>query len=440
MALTFRGGVHPDDMKRATSAKALEPMNAPETVVLPVSMHIGAPCEPLVSVGDAVFLGQKVADSSAAVSSPVHSPVSGTVTAIEPRLHPNGNLVQSIIIENDFFDTPAPDIEPRGTLESLSGERIIEIIREAGIVGLGGAGFPTHVKIRSGIGKVDTLIINCAECEPYITSGYRGMIEHTAEIIGGIRLVMKALGLTGAVSAVEANKPDAVEKLTQAAGDGIRVCVLRTKYPQGGEKQLIQAVTGRQVPPGGLPADVGCAVFNPETCAAVWRAVTTGLPLVTCNVTVAGSAVANPKNLICRIGTPVESLFAAAGGFSVEPQKLINGGPMMGVALYSMQTPVVKTTNALLAFTKKEVERFKPQQCIHCGRCVSACPMDLVPLYINMYYSKGMIRELEGLNVTDCIECGSCAYICPARLPLTQVCRTGKTLLGELKKKENAAK
>lgn len=437
MALTFRGGVHPDDKKDATRKKPLETISAPATVVIPMSMHIGAPCQSLVNKGDYVKMGQKIGSSTSPVSSPIHSSVSGTVIAVESRLHPNGSQVMSVVIENDFNDVLDESITPRGSVESLSQEDLISVIKEAGIVGLGGAAFPTHVKITSGIGKVDTLIINCAECEPYITSGHRTLLERPEEIIGGVRILMKVLGLETAVIAIEANKFDAVRVLEKALpqkSSPIRIKVLKTKYPQGGEKQIILAVTKRRVPPGQLPAAVGCAVFNPDTCAAIHNAVTTGMPLITRTVTVSGSAIANPKNLICRIGTPFEDLVAASGGFKEEPYKLLMGGPMMGNALYSLEIPVVKATNAFLAFSQDEEKFSDEPTCIRCARCVDSCPMKLMPIYMYMYYEKEMFDELEKLNVTDCIECGCCSYTCPGRLHLTQSFRVAKVRLSEYKK------
>lgn len=437
MALTFRGGVHPDDKKELTRKKAFETIPAPATVVIPMLMHSGTPCQPLVAKGNKVKLGQKIGESNAPVSAPIHASVSGTVTAVEPRLHPNGNMVMSVVIENDYNDTLHESVKPHGSVESLSSDELIKIIREAGIVGLGGAAFPTHVKIQSGLGKVDTLIINGAECEPYLTSGHRSMLERPEEIIGGIRVLMKIYRLDSAVLAIESNKLDAVRVLEKALpqkSSPIKIKVLKTKYPQGAEKQIIYAVTKREVPPGQLPAAVGCAVFNLDTCAAIHNAVTTGMPLITRGVTVSGNAIANPKNIICRIGTSLSELAAAAGGFKEEPFKLIMGGPMMGLALTDIELPVIKNTNGFLAFSQFEDIYSDNPTCIRCGRCVKACPMNLMPLYMYMYYEKDMISELEKLNVTDCIECGACSFTCPGRLFLTQTFRVAKKRLSQHKK------
>jgi len=437
MALTFRGGVNPDEKKDQTRKKQFENVPAPASVVIPMLMHVGGPCQPIVKKGDAVRMGQKIGDNVAPVSAPIHSPISGKVVAVEPRLHPNGTNVMSVVIENDYADTLDDTVSPRGSVESLSAEDLLAVIRDAGIVGLGGAAFPTHVKISSGLGKVDTLIINCAECEPYITSGHRALLERPEEMIGGVRILMKIFKLDSAIIAIEENKLDAVrvlEKVLPQRSSPIKIKVLKTKYPQGGEKQIIYAVTKRQVPPGQLPAAVGCAVFNSDTCAAIHNAVTTGMPLITRGVTVSGSAIANPKNLICRIGTPLSDLVAASGGFREEPYKLIMGGPMMGVALPEIEIPVIKATNAFLAFSQDEDKFASEPTCIRCGRCVEACPMNLMPVYMYMYYQKEMFPELDRLNVADCIECGSCSYTCPGRLFLTQSFRVAKVRLADYKK------
>ena len=438
MAFGFRGGIHPDDKKDATARRSIEEMPAPKQVVLPVSMHIGAPCNPLVNVGDRVLIGQKVAESSAPVSAPVHASVSGTVVAVEPRPHPNGTQVMSIVIENDYKDEAIEIVPVENTqFADISAEQLADICHNAGIVGLGGAAFPTKIKIASAIDKVDTLIINGAECEPYITSDNRLILEHGDELIDGATIVMKALGLKTVHIGIESNKKEAVLRLRDKTANmkHIKLHVLHTKYPQGSEKHLIYSVCGREVPPGQLPSAVGVVNVNVATCVAISRAVRTGAPLTTKVVTVSGSAVANPKNLLVRIGTPIGELIEYAGGLLESPYKVIMGGPMMGVAQHSLEAPVIKGTNAILAFCKDE-DKFDPAQiCIHCGKCVAACPVFIEPVYLNMYAKAGRLDEMEKNNLFDCIECGCCSYVCPGRIHLVQTFRTAKARILEKRKK-----
>ena len=433
----FRGGVHPDDAKNSTQHKQIEQLPPPERLVLSLSMHIGAPCEPVVSPGQEIYMGQLIADSQAAVSAPIHSPVSGKVAEVSLQPHVSGTSVMSVVLENDGKDTPDPSIEPFGSVESLSPERLLEIVRQSGIVGLGGAAFPTHFKIKSALGSCDTVILNGCECEPYITSDHRIMLEAPEEITGGLRVLMKILSPKRAVIAVESNKRDAVKALlrTLPANSPIEVAVLPAIFPQGAEKQLIRAVTGREVPPGGLPSSVKCAVFNIDTAAAIHRAVTTGMPLLRRVVTVAGSAVSNAKNLFVRIGTPIEAVFEATGGFRETPSKILMGGPMMGVAQHDLGAPVIKATNALLAFSSADTPMAEEHACIRCGKCVEVCPMNLLPVYLYMNERKSRIEELERLRLPDCIECGACSYTCPARLFLVHSMRTGKQKIADAKKK-----
>ena len=370
-------------------------------------------------------IGQTIAESTADVAAPVHASISGTVSAIEPRLHPNGSMVMSIVIDNDYEENSVQEMEPVDKFRDLTGEELADIAKEAGLVGLGGAAFPLHVKLRSSIGKVDTLIINGAECEPYITSDNRLMLEHTNELVEGASIIMKALGLKCVHIAVESNKREAISKLHRTAEQKshIKLDVLRTKYPQGSEKHLIKAVTGREVPAGKLPADVGVINVNVASAISVYRAVEEGLPLTHKVVTVSGEAVANPKNLLVPLGTPIGELIEACGGLKEEPSELIMGGPMMGVGQYSPEVPVIKGTNAVLALLGNENAFSNDPMCIRCGKCVSACPMNTMPIYINMYAKKGRLDECEKYRVLDCNECGTCSYICPGRLPLTQTFR-----------------
>ncbi len=435
--LLFSRGIHPPGHKDLTRNKTIEELPAPEVLVVPMSMHIGAPCSPLVKVGEQVAMGQLIGENKNALSAPIHAPVSGKVLSVEPRPHPNGLAVMSVVIQNDGLDTLHESVKPYGSLQSLSAEELTAIAYEAGLVGLGGATFPTATKIKSGVGQVDSLIINGAECEPYITSDQRVMCEMPEEVVGGTRALMKIYELREAIIAIESNKPDAYESIKNTlskADENIRLKWLPTRYPQGAEKQLIKTVLNREVPPGELPAAVGAAVFNVDTVAALHRAITTGLPLMRRIVTVSGSAVSNPKNLKVRLGTPLVKVFEAVGGFKEQPYKVLMGGPMMGVAQFNLDVPVVKATNALLALTASDsTEADGEPVCIRCGRCVHVCPVRLLPVYLYQYERKNMLDQLTRQRVTDCIECGSCSYVCPGRLHLTQSFRTAKQKLRESK-------
>ena len=437
MAQAFFGGVHPHDMKAATNEKAIEQLAPPAVVVIPMSMHFGAPCTPLVKAGDHVKVGQKIGEI-AGLGAPIHASVSGKVVAVEPRPHPGGDVMMSVVIENDFKDTPHPSIVHRDNVDALTSQEIIDIVKEAGITGMGGAGFPTHVKLSGAVGKADTIILNGAECEPYITADHRLMLERGEAVIGGARFIMKALGLKEATIGIEGNKLDAVEHLKSLLPNGdtsIHVETLKTRYPQGAEKQLIQRVTGREVPPGGLPADVGCTVFNVATAAAIYDAVTEGKPLTHRNVTITGGAIERPMNVNAPIGTPVEHLIKMAGGFKTQ----LMGGPMMGNPQYDLTAPMFKGTNCILALTDAEAAiQDTEQTCLRCGRCVNACPMHLMPLYMHMYAEKRAWHELEGYNIMDCMECGSCNSICPARIHLVQSFRMAKFEIRGLAAKQKA--
>ncbi len=442
MLYQFFGGVHPAEHKDLTEHKATAPLaEAPAQVVIPMSMHIGAPCKPVVAVGDEVKVGQLIGET-AGLGAPIHASVSGKVIAVEPRPYGGGGTMMSVVIENDFQDTPDPSIRHRENMDGLTGAEIIEIVKNAGITGMGGAGFPTHVKLSGAVGKVDTLILNGAECEPYITSDHRLMLERGEAVIGGARLLAKAVGLKEVTIGIELNKPDAIEHLKGLVGSANDVHIegLKTRYPQGAEKQLIQMVTGRQVPPGKLPADVQCLVCNVATAAAVWDAVTEGKPLTQRGVTLTGGALAEPMNVLAPVGTPVGHLVKMAGGFKAEPDRVLYGGPMMGNPIYDLDMPMMKSTNCILCLTKAEVAEQDPAQtCIRCGKCVEVCPMKLTPLFMRMNTNKRRWAEVEALNVMDCIECGSCNYICPARLPLVQSFRTAKFAIREEAAKAKAA-
>lgn len=433
MARAFFGGVHPAGWKQLSCDEPIQAFPAPKTVVIPMSQHIGAPCVPLVKVGDCVTAGQKLGDGSG-LCVPVHASVSGRVSAIRPCPHPNGTEVLSVVLENDGKYTPCPKKELPADPASQSAEALMACIREAGIVGMGGATFPTHVKLSSGIGKVDTLLLNASECEPYITADDRLLREQPQRVLSGLRILMRVLGLERAVIGIEDNKPEAAAALRPHLGTDLTLHVCRTRYPQGAEKQLIQAVTGRLVPPGALPAAVGCAVFNAATCAAVADAVYEGLPLTKRVVTVTGRGVERPGNYLVPIGTPCEALLQAAG-LQQAPYKVLCGGPMMGVAQYDLSVPILKGSNALVVLT--DADRTQPQQphCIRCGRCMDACPMHLMPLLLYRAEQQDDLQTLDKLHVGDCMECGACAYACPAKIPLVQSFRTGKQKLRDAQPK-----
>lgn len=442
MAQAFFGGIHPNDQKSATNKKPVESLPPPQRVVIPMSLHIGAPCTPCVAAGDFVTVGQKVGDAPAFVSAPVHASISGKVTAVEPRIHFSGVPVMSVVIENDFNDTPCPSLAPVRNPDDLTPEQISALVKEAGVVGMGGATFPTHVKISSGLGKVDTVIVNASECEPYITSDHRILLEHPEEVLGGVKLLARIFGVDRVHIAIEANKANAAEmlrlKIEEEKAPAV-VDVLRTRYPQGAEKQLCQSITGRQVPPGALPASIGCAVFNIVTTVAIYRAVYHGKPVTHRIVTVSGSGVNEPKNLLCPIGAPISDLLDACGGVKKSTFKILMGGPMMGHAQYDMSAPIGKGTNAILAFCEKEERTVKHPACIRCGKCISVCPMHLQPVFLYQYQQAGMLPALEDAHVLDCIECGACTYICPGRLHLVQAFRAGKQLINNAKAVAKAA-
>ena len=432
----FFGGVHPADRKELTGRGIPAPAPIPAQVVIPLRQHIGAPCTPLVKPGDTVGLGQKLGDGEG-LCVPVHASVSGLVTAVEPRPHPGGGQVLSVVIENDYQDTPASALEPHLDLSGLTKEEIVSIIGEAGIVGMGGATFPTDVKTVAGMGRVDTLIANACECEPYITADDALLCTYPEQVLRGMGVLMAVLEPKRAVLAVEDNKSEAVGilKKQRETFPGIELLILPTRYPQGAEKQLIQAVTGRQVPPGALPKDVGCAVFNAATFASIYKAVYEGEPVTRRIVTVTGEGVREPKNLIVRIGTPFSEVIAAAGGLTGDVWKVLSGGPMMGVAQADLAVPVVKGTNAVLCLSRAQDREGAHPQCIRCAKCVTACPMSLQPLYLYRFEQAGDLTALRRLNLIDCIECGCCAYVCPGRLPLVESFRAGKRAV----KEENAS-
>ncbi len=428
MAFSFFGGIHPKENKWYAENKAVQDFPEPDLLVIPMSQHIGAPCKPLVKKGDYVTMGQKIGDNQG-LCVPVHASVSGTVKAVEMRPHSSGTTVMSVVIQNDHLDTLCPDIQPRTQeeVDKLTPEELMDIIREAGIVGMGGAAFPTHVKLSSGLGKVDTIIVNVSECEPYIVADDRLCQEYPNEMISGLRIVMKILGLNTAHIAMEDNKPEAARVLRREIDPrtGIVLDILPAKYPQGAEKQLIKAVTGREVPSGGLPAAVGCAVFNAASCKAIHDAVYLGMPLIRRIVTVSGDIVMEPKNLMVPIGTSYNDLLEAVG-HSENPYKVLSGGPMMGAAQYDLMVPITKGSNAVTILGKENRFAVDDSQCIRCGKCVDACPMRLMPVLMYKALQTNNIEEMKSVHLMDCIECGCCAWTCPGCVPLVLAFRAGK--------------
>ncbi len=433
MAFSFFGGIHPKENKQYAEHCPIQVFPEPDILVVPMSQHIGAPCQPLVKKGEAVTVGQKIGDNTG-LCVPVHAPVSGTVKAVENRPHTSGTMSMCVVIQNDHLGTLCPDIQPRtqDDVQALSADELMAIIREAGIVGMGGATFPTHVKLSSGLNKVDTIIVNVSECEPYIVADDRLCQEYPEQVLSGLRIIMKILGLHTAHIAIENNKPAAAKALVDAIGDdrSILLDILPAKYPQGAEKQLIKAVTGREVPSGGLPAAVGCAVFNAATCKAIHDAVYEGMPLIRRVVTVSGDIVMEPKNLLVPIGTSFNDLLEAVGT-SENPYKVLSGGPMMGAAQYDLAVPVIKGSNAVTILGVRNKYAVEDSQCIRCGKRIDACPMKLMPVLMYKSLMSADVEEMKSVNMLDCIECGCCAFTCPGSVPLVLAFRAGKHMIRE---------
>lgn len=428
-----RGGVKVPHSKN-TKDMPVNRLAAPETVYLPMNQHIGAPCEPVVKVGDTVKVGQLIGDSDKYVSAPIHASVSGKVSAIKELRTATGVVAKTVIIENDgemaeFEGLEPPKIDTR--------EEFIKAVRQSGLVGLGGAGFPTHVKLNfKQDAGIDTLIINAAECEPYITVDYRECVDNSWHVFNGIHLVKDMLGFKKVIIAVEDNKPEAIKILERIAEkdderDEIKVMPLKSKYPQGAEKMMVLSATGRKVPPGKLPADVGCVVMNVASAAFIARFVRTGRPLVSRSLTVDGSAVANPQNVRVPVGTEIEYIIQQCGGYSEDPVKIVTGGPMMGAAIVDTHHPILKSNNAILVLGKKDISVKKETDCIRCGRCAKACPLSLMPTIIERYARVKDYSALKAAGTMVCMECGSCAYSCPAGRPLVQFMRNAKAVLRE---------
>lgn len=428
---TFKGGAHPYDGKKMSRECPIEILNPGDTLVYPLSQHIGAMAKPLVKAGDRVLVGQKIAEKGGFISANIHSSVSGTVKAIEKRLVATGGMVDSIIVENDgMYEEAAPIFS--GNPDELSKDEIIKIIEEAGIVGMGGAGFPTNVKLSpKNADIIDSIIVNGAECEPYLTSDYRRMVEQTDKLVKGLKIVLKIFPDAKGYFGIEDNKPEAIEALLKATEneDRIEVVPLKTKYPQGGERSMIYAVTGRKINSKMLPADVGCIVHNVDTIYAIYNAVYNGKPLIERIVTITGDAVRTPKNFQVRIGTSFRKLIDAAGGFTTEPEKIISGGPMMGFSFFNIDVPVVKGSSSLLAFIKDDVSHEEPSACIRCGRCAAACPEHLLPMKLAALAGQNEPEEFKKLGGMECVECGCCSYVCPAKRQVTQSVRSMKKLI-----------
>lgn len=441
----FKGGVHPREHKELTHHLAIERTPLPPLIVVSFSQHIGAAARPVVKKGDSVLKGQVIGEPAGFVSVAIHAPTSGRVKAIEKRPHPTSGSAEAAVIEPDGEDRWAEGIGREREWQSLDADTLRRLIQAAGICGLGGATFPTHVKLSPPQDKpIDTLILNGVECEPFLTADHRLMLESPDTILGGLRIFQKILGVRTCYIGIEENKPDAIARIREkvkAEGQGdIGVVSLRVKYPQGAEKQLIQAITGREVPPGGLPMDIGAVVQNVGTAHAVWEAAARGIPLIERVVTVTGHGVREPKNLWVRIGTPLEFLIAQCGGLTAHRVKVVMGGPMMGIAQADLSAPAIKGTSGVLVFPQGEIFADEHGPCIRCARCVDACPMNITPCHIATACEFGKFEEAEFYGLMDCIECGCCVYVCPTRRHLVHLIKYGKSILAKRKRNEEARK
>jgi len=430
MGKSFRGGIHPDDKKRYTSSKPIEVAPIPEKVIIPVRQHIGAPCSPIVKVGDLVKKGQVIAEAQAFVSSPIHASTSGKVVEIADYPHPGLGSCTAIVIESDGQDEWVAGLPLNRNWKTLDGKEIKEMIRQAGIVGMGGATFPTHIKMAPPAEKpIHTFILNGAECEPYLTADHRVMLEQSDKIVAGMQIAMKGLGVSKGYIGIEQNKPDAIAMLTKACQgiSSLEVVPLQTKYPQGAEKTLISVITGTDVPSGGLPMDVGVVVQNVGSVVAIANAVEKGIPLIERVTTVTGGSVAKPKNVLFRIGTTFGAAISFCGGFTEKPVKVLMGGPMMGMAQRTLEVPVIKGTSGILALSAADTNIGPESPCIRCGRCVDACPMGLIPSMLSILAERDAYSVAkEDYNLLDCVECGSCVYVCPAKRNIVQYVKLSK--------------
>lgn len=442
MTFTFKGGVHPPQNKNTASCPIVT-MPPPSKVYIPLAQHIGAPCIPKVKAGDIVDKGQIIGDVEGGLGCPVHASVSGKVESIDVKTTAAGQKLGHIVIENDFQERLSSDIKPVSKkIDELTPEDIIEAVRRAGVSGMGGATFPAYAKIKSALGKIKYCIVNCAECEPYITVNHRLLLENPDDVVNGLLILLKVFGLETGYVAIEDNKIDAANSLQDAIGDSdrIEIKMLKTKYPQGDERQIIYALTGKELMSGHLPAEVECVIFNAETVAAIFRAVVYGMPLIERFVTVDGDCVKKPGNFLVRLGTPMSELIEFSGGLIKEPHKIISGGPMMGTAQWDINAPVVKGTSAVIVFSDNKRKRFSNSpSCIHCGRCVGHCPMHLMPNYLAAYAKAGRLDKCRELDIMGCVECGSCSYDCPADVPIVQTIRAAKGKINDEIRAKKAA-
>ena len=427
MLKRFLGGIHPKDSKVYTMDKVIEIPPLPSEVVIPMSQHIGAPCTPLVKVGDIVKKGQVIAESDAFMHSPVHASISGEVIKIAEMPHASRVSCLSIVIKNDGLDEWVQGIPMHREWDKLGNTEILDIIKGAGAVGMGGAAFPTHIKL-SPSKNIDIFIVNAAECEPYLTADYRMMLEYAERMVTGVKIVMKVLDVSKCFVGIEDNKPEAVKVMKEAfKGTSVEVVALPTKYPQGAEKMLIKVLTDREVPSGGLPMDVGVVVQNVGTAISICDAVVSGIPLIERVTTVSGDSIKEPKNLLLRLGTSYEDVIEYCGGFIKTPEKIISGGPMMGMAQFTLDVPVIKGTSGILALSSDVVNSGEESPCIRCGRCVKACPMGLVPSMLSILGERHKFKEAkEEYGLFNCIECGSCVYTCPAKRNIVQYIKYSK--------------
>lgn len=433
MITTFKkGGIHPPKSKNLTREKAVQTLPPPPQVVLPLSQHLGTPCEPKVAKGDVVKIGQVIGESSAFVSAPIHASIAGKVTNVGPMPHPVLGQALAVTIESDETEAWVELVSARNW-KKLSSEEILGSIKSSGLVGLGGATFPTHVKLSPPKDKpIKTCILNGAECEPYLTADYRLMVEEPDKIVTGLAIMMKVLGAEEGYIGIEDDKPEAITLLKKAVAKmNIEVVTLEAKYPQGAEKQLIAAIVGREVPCGGLPMDVGCVVQNVGTAAAIAQAVAIRRPLIDRIVTVSGAGITSPRNIRVRLGSSFSFVIDHCGGIKGEPGKVIMGGPMMGIAQAGLDVPVIKGTSGILVFPRADITPDQSGPCISCGRCLRACPMRLMPSILGILVENERFEETKKYNLLDCVECGCCTYVCPARRPMVHLFKYAKAALKE---------